>query len=288
MAKKLSGNSKSHTSPFEQIKQIDPDTGAEYWSSRDFYKVLGYDSYRNFEPVIEKAKTACLNSDHKVDDHFVDIHKMVPLGSGAERPIDTVLLSRYACYLIIQNADPRKKIVATGQTYFAVQTRRQELTDQEQLLENERRLLLRDDLRLHNNQLADAALRAGVIEPVDYAIFQNHGYRGLYNGLDQAGIHRRKGLKKSQKILDHMGSVELAANWFRVTQAEDKLRRENIQGKAAANTVHFEVGREVRRTIKKLGGTMPEDLPAVDSIKKLETKRSKQIESTDAAEEKED
>ena len=266
----------SHISPFEQIKKIDPDTGSEFWSSRDFYTVLGYDSYRNFEPVIKKAKLACLNSGHKIEDHFVDVHKMVEIGSGGQRPIDTVLMSRYACYLVIQNADPRKEIVAQGQTYFAVQTRRQELSDQEQL-EDDRRLLLRDELRRHNSKLADAAKDAGVLEPIDYAIFQNHGYRGLYNGLDQAGIHLRKGLKKSQKILDHMGSAELAANYFRATQTEQKLRRDGVQGKDAANATHFAVGRKVRQTIQELGGTMPEDLPVADSIKKLETKRAKQL-----------
>ncbi len=278
MTKKDPSSSNSHISPFEEIKQTDPDTGNEFWSSRDFAKVLGYDKYKNFELVIEKAKIACLNSDQKIEDHFADVGKMVKLGSGAQREIKVVHMSRYACYLAIQNADPRKEIVAAGQTYFAVQTRRQELSDEEQLLEDERRLLIRNDIRLHNTKLADTAMRAGVVEPIDYAIFQNHGYRGLYNGLDQAAIHKRKGLKKSQKILDHMGSTELAANWFRVTQAEEKLRRENIQGKAAANAVHFEVGREVRRTIKKLGGTMPENLPTPnESIQQLETRKGKQL-----------
>ena len=278
MTKKDPGSSRSHISPFEEIKQTDPDTGNEFWSSRDFAKVLGYDKYKNFELVIEKAKTACLNSDQKIEDHFADIGKMVKLGSGAQREIKVVHMSRYACYLAIQNADPRKEIVAAGQTYFAVQTRRQELSDEDRLLEDERRLLISNDIRLHNTKLADTAMRAGVIEPIDYAIFQNHGYKGLYNGLDQAAIHKRKGLKKSQKILDHMGSTELAANWFRVTQAEEKLRRENIQGKAAANAVHFEVGREVRQTIKKLGGTMPEDLPTPDErIQQIETRKGKQL-----------
>jgi len=283
---KKAASSGEHISPFEQIKQIDDD-GAEFWSSREFAEVLSYADYDNFKAVIEKAKLACFNSGREVVDHFRDVTEMIEVAKGAKRPVKTVLMSRYACYLAIQNADPRKEIIATGQTYFAVQTRRQELGDQDRLLDADRRLLLRDELKRHNSKLADAAKGAGVVEPIDYAIFQNHGYRGLYNGLDQAGIHRKKGLKKSQKILDHMGSAELAANLFRATQAEEKLRRDNVQGKEAANQTHFEVGKKVRQTIQELGGTMPEDLPTADSIKKLEAKRSKQIGSKEAAEEKE-
>jgi DNA-damage-inducible protein D len=265
-----------HTSPFEAIKKVDPDTGAEFWSSRDFAKVLGYDSYRNFEPVIEKAKIACDQSGHKVVDHFVDSHTMITLGKGGQREVKIVLMSRYACYLAIQNADPHKEIVAAGQTYFAVQTRRQELSDEDKMLEDQRRLLIRRDIRLHNAQLANAAMQAGVVEPRDYAIFMDHGYRGLYGGMGQTAIHKQKGLKKSQKILDHMGSEELSDNWFARTQAEAKIRREGIQGKEAANKVHHDVSAEVRDTIKKLGGTMPEDLPTPpDSIQQLEAREKK-------------
>ncbi len=266
--------SKGHSSPFEQIRRTN-DAGNEYWSSRDFAKVLDYSDYRNFEQVIEKARTACFNSGQRIDDHFVDVTEMVELGSGAKRQVKSVYLSRYACYLIVQNADPGKEIVALGQTYFAVQTRKQELT--EQAIEDERRLLLREEMRLHNVKLADAAKDAGVIEPKDYAIFQNHGYMGLYGGLKAQDIHRRKDLKKSQQILDHMGSTELAANLFRATQAEEKLRREKIAGKAKANRAHEEVGAKVRQTIIELGGTMPEDLPTVGNIKKLESKPKKTI-----------
>lgn len=264
------------TSPFERIKQTD-DQGNEFWASRDLAEVLEYAQYRNFEAVLERAKLSCINSGNRIQDHFADVSKMVDLGSGANREIRVTLLSRYACYLTIQNADPSKAVVAQGQTYFAIQTRRQELADDR--IEEERRMLLREEIRQHNVQLADTAKSAGVVEPIDYAVFQNHGYIGLYGGLNQADIHERKGLKKSQKILDHMGSTELAANLFRATQAEEKLRRDKVKGKAAANRTHREVGTKVRKTIKDLGGTMPEALPVAESIKKIEAKR-KRLEKT--------
>ncbi|RJP19984.1 MAG: DNA damage-inducible protein D [Candidatus Omnitrophota bacterium] len=274
MAKEIVKTTNGHASPFEQIRRTN-DAGMEFWSSRDFAEVLGYGDYRNFEGVIEKAKLACFNSGHRIEDHFVDVTEMIEIGKGGQRSVKSILMSRYACYLAIQNADPRKEIVAQGQTYFAIQTRRQELEDER--IEEERRLLLREEMRRHNLQLADAAKGAGVIEPIDYAIFQNHGYMGLYGGLKQEDIHRRKGLKKSQKILDHMGSTELAANLFRATQTEEKLRRDEVKGKAAANRTHHEVGAKVRQTIQELGGTMPEELPAAESIKKIETKQHKQL-----------
>jgi DNA-damage-inducible protein D len=204
---------------------------------------------------------------------------MVSIGSGAERSLKSVKLSRYACYLIVQNADPSKEVVANGQTYFAIQTRIAEIRQMDEYnrltSEEEKRLFLRNELARHNSQLADAAKNAGVVESRDYAIFQNHGYKGLYGGLDAKAIHARKGLKKSQKILDHMGSTELAANLFRATQTEEKLRRENIKGKTKANKTHYDVGKKVRQTIQELGGTMPEDLPVADSIKSLESKERK-------------
>lgn len=245
---------------FEQIKEID-ENGNEYWGARKLAKVLEYREYRNFSPVIEKAKEACRNSDQPLENHFVDFHEMVSIGSGAEREMVSTKLSRYACYLIVQNADPNKEVVALGQTYFAVQTRIQEISQMEAYTqlstEDEKRLFLRSELKKHNLQLADAAKNAGVIEPIDYAIFQNHGYMGLYGGLGAKDIHAKKGLKKSQQILDHMGSTELAANLFRATQTEEKLRRENVQGKTQANKTHYEVGKKVRKTIEELGGTMP-------------------------------
>ncbi len=274
MKTEIQKTSAGHVSPFEQIRRTN-EAGAEYWSSRDFAQVLQYNDYRNFEQVIQKARAACFNSGQRLEDHFVDVTEMVEIGSGAKRALKTIYLSRYACYLIIQNADPEKDIVALGQTYFAVQTRRQELSDQ--MIEDERRLLLRDEVTKHNLKLADAAKRAGVVQPIDYAIFQNHGYMGLYGGLTARDIHQRKGLKKSQQILDHMGSTELAANLFRATQTEEKLRRENIQGKDKANLTHRQVGAKVRQTIKELGGTMPEDLPSADSIKKLKAKKPREL-----------
>jgi DNA-damage-inducible protein D len=203
--------------------------------------------------------------------------EMVDIGSGAKRRVDDIKLSRYACYLIVQNADPSKKVVVMGQTYFAVQTRRQELSDEYKKLktDGEKRLFLREQMRGHNKQLASTAKKAGVVTPLDYAVFQDHGYKGLYNGLTQSDIHKRKGLQKSQKILDHMGSTELAANLFRATQTEEKIRRENVKGKDKANQTHFEVGKKVRQTIKELGCAMPEKLPVAESIKKIkQTKKS--------------
>lgn len=268
--------SRESISLFESIKQYD-ENGNEYWTSRDLSRVLEYADYRNFIKVIEKAKTACANSGQVEADHFVDITEMVIIGSGAPRNIDSVKLSRYACYLIVQNADPSKEIVAQGQTYFAIQTRIAEVQQMEAYqsltTEEERRLFLREEMIKHNLLLADAAKGAGVIEPVEYAIFQNYGYQGLYGGLGAKDIHARKGLKKNEKILDHMGSTELAANLFRATQTEEKLRRENIHGKAEANRTHYQVGAKVRQTIKELGGTMPEDLPVAESIKIVEKKK---------------
>lgn len=257
---------------FEQIKRTD-ENGNEFWTARTLAKALEYTDFRNFLTVIEKAKEACVNSGQPIKNHLVEFNEMVPIGSGAERSMPSYKLSRYACYLIVQNADPSKEIVALGQTYFAVQTRLQEILQMEEYnrlsSEDEKRLFLRNEMATHNIQLAAAAKDAGVIEPIDYAIFQNHGYMGLYGGLDAKAIHKKKGLKKSQQILDHMGSTELAANLFRATQTEEKLKRENMKGKQKANQTHYEVGKKVRKTIEELGGTMPEDLPVAESVKKL-------------------
>ncbi|HSA32982.1 MAG TPA: DNA damage-inducible protein D [bacterium] len=264
---------------FEKVKRVN-EYGQEYWSARDLARILDYSEYRFFLPVVEKAKEACKNSGFKVADHFEDMHEMVPIGSGAERAVPSIALSRYACYLIVQNADPSKEIVALGQTYFAYQTRKQEIQEQkryeELATEDEKRLFLRREMREHNKQLVEAAKNAGVVDPLDYAIFQNHGYMGLYGGMTAKDIQKRKKLRKKDNILDHMGSTELAANLFRATQAEEKLKRDNIKGKENANKTHFEVGRKVRKTIEELGGTMPEELPTPEkSIKEIEKKEKK-------------
>ena len=261
---------------FESIKHIN-EYGEEYWLARELQPVLEYAQWRRFADAIERAKLACKNSGFEVDDHFADVGKMVDIGSGAEREIDDVMLSRYACYLIVMNGDPRKEVIAIGQTYFAVKARQQELIDNyEELTEDQKRLAIRNEMIAHNKSLAEAAQMAGVVDPRDYAIFQNKGYQGLYGGLGAKEIHARKGLKKSEKILDHMSSTELAANLFRATQTDEKLRRENIQGKQAAYDTHYEVGKKVRQTIKELGGTMPEDLPTPEkSIAQIEREQER-------------
>lgn len=267
-----------HHATFEGIRQQD-EMGEEFWSARDLAPLLEYQDWRNFMQVVDKARLACEHSGRTIEDHFGDTTKMVPIGSGAQRPVPDVHLSRYACYLIVQNGDPSKTVIANGQTYFAMQTRRQELADDTafaRLDEDEKRLAIRNELAQHNKYLAAAAKDAGVESGLDYAIFQDHGYRGLYGGLGAKDIHTRKELKKSQKILDHMGSTELAANLFRATQAEEKLRRDGVQGKQRANKTHYEVGQKVRETIRDLGGTMPEDLPTPEqSIKQIESAQKK-------------
>ena len=251
---------------FEKAKKIN-EYGAEYWTARDLYKILEYSEYRHFLPVIEKAKEAAKNSGAVVHNHFEDILEMVTIGSGAKRNLDNIVLDRYACYLIVQNSDPSKEIVALGQTYFAIQTRRQEESDS--LLEDKKRVMLREEVTKHNTNLASSAKQAGVY---DFARFQNAGYQGLYGGLTAKQIHQHKKLKKSQQILGHMGSEELAANLFRATQTDAKLKREGICGEDRANLAHYEVGQKVRNTIRDLGGEMPENLPAADGIGRAKTR----------------
>ena len=264
---------------FESIKHIN-EYGQEYWTARELIPVLEYNEYRFFKKVIDKAMTACEASNATVSDHFVQVHDMVSIGSGAEREVEDYHLSRYACYLIAMNGDPRKEAIALAQTYFAVKTRQQELIENyEVLTEDEKRLAVRQQMKEHNKSLYAAAKDAGVETPVEYAVFTDYGYMGLYGGLKQKDIHQRKGLKKSQKILDHMGSTELAANLFRATQTEEKLRRDNVQGKENANATHYAVGKKVRQTIEELGGTMPEDLPTPEkSIRQLEHEQKKVLE----------
>ena len=280
----MSDEAPSHISPFERIRHTTED-GGEYWSARELMAVLDYAKWQRFREAIQRAVTACINSGQEPADHFTGTGKMITVGKGARRTVEDFHLSRYACYLIIQNADPSKEIVALGQSYFAIQTRRQEVSDAEalaSLTEDQRRLLLRERLTDHNTELAAAAQTAGVITSRDFAIFQDHGYMGLYGGLKARDIHERKQLKGGQQILDHMGSTELAANLFRATQAADKIRRDGVIGKDAANDTHYQVGQVVRKTIAELGGTMPEDLPTPEqSIQELKNEQLRRLKQTD-------
>lgn len=263
---------------FEGIKHL-TDEGIEFWYARELQAVLEYTQWRNFESVIEKAKIACINSGNNASDHFADVSKTINMPKTAVKEISDYQLSRYACYLIVQNGDPHKEVIALGQTYFAVKTRQQELIDNyDALSEEQKRVEIRNQIKLHNKSLAEAAQNAGVKTEIDYAVFQNKGYQGLYGGLGAKEIQEKKGLKKSQKILDHMGSTELAANFFRATQTDEKLRRENVRGKENANQTHYVVGKKVRQTIEELGGTMPENLPtAKTSVKQIVKKQEKEI-----------
>lgn len=270
-----------HISPFDSIRHED-EQGNEYWSAREMGKLLGYGEYRFFKNAIQKAEEACKQSGQAVSDHFVHTHGMIKTGKGARRKVDDVHLTRYACYLLVENSDSEKPIVALGQAYFAIQTRRQELADElalSALPEDQKRLIYRSEMAIFNTKLAEAAQMVGVISPTDFSTFQDHGYRGLYGGLRENDIHARKQLEAKEKILDYMGSEELGANIFRATQTDAKLRREQIMGKEGANQTHYQVGREVRETITRLGGTMPEALPTPDkSIQQLQREEQKRIE----------
>lgn len=267
---------------FESIRHIN-EYGEEFWYARELQTALEYTEWRNFKKVIDKAMLACESSENAVSDHFVDVNKTIEMPKTATKTIDDMALSRYACYLIVQNGDPRKKVIALGQTYFAVKTRQQELIENfESLDEDMKRLAIRKEMIEHNKLLVAAAKDSGVETQKDYAIFQNAGYKGLYGGLTAGDIKSRRNLGKNENILDHMGYEELAANLFRATQAEAKLRRENIQGKENANAAHYEVGKAVRDTIKGLGGTMPEDLPTpTKSIKQIEREQKNRNKITD-------
>lgn len=266
---------------FDEIKHID-EFGNEYWEARELAKILNYTDLRNFTKVMNKAVMACNNSQNDFHDHFVEVNKMVEIGSNTKREIKDFKLSRYACYLIVQNADASKPVVALGQTYFAVQTRRQELLDEEikHLSEDEKRLKLRNQIKDGNKILSDTVYEIGARTNKEFAKFHNEGYKGLYGGEGVNKIKERKGLKKSENILDFMGSTELAANWFRITQTDEALKNEKINTLADANTKHYKVGKEVRKTMIRISGRKPEELPTPEkSIKQIEKETLKQIDN---------
>jgi DNA-damage-inducible protein D len=265
---------------FEQIKRTD-ENDSEYWFARELAPVLEYAEWRNFSKVLDRAMLACRNSGFNVADQFVEVNKLIEHGKGGQRKVTDYKLSRYACYLIVQNGDPRKEIIATGQTYFAIQTRRQEVADYfNQLDEDNKRLVIRGDIKQWNQMLAEAAHNAGVISNEEFAQFQNAGYMGLYGGETVQDIHTRKRLAPRQKILDYMNSQELIANLFRISLAEEKIRNEQIQGTDAATTAHNRVGQEVRETIKRVGGVLPENQPTPQkSIEEVQREQLKKLKS---------
>jgi DNA-damage-inducible protein D len=275
-----------HVSPFDAIRKI-ADDGSEYWSARELYKILGYTEWRNFNnTVITRAMKSCEENGQDVSDHFVQSYKPIKGGKGATQEVKDYHLTRYACYLTVMNGDPKMPIVAMGQQYFAVQTRRQEIEDElalANLPEEQKRLVFRSLMSTYNVRLAETAQLAGVIEPRDFATFQDHGYMGLYEGRRENDIHAHKNLQPDEKILDFMGSEELGANIFRATQADAKLKRDQVSTKGQANVTHFRVGQEVREAIKRLGGTMPEDLPtpqkSIQELQREERQRLKQRQS---------
>ncbi|WP_222428342.1 DNA damage-inducible protein D [Sphingomonas suaedae] len=257
------------------------ENGHEFWTSRDLSRLLGYSDYRNFLTIVEKAKAACRTMRLDPQDHFVDVTDMIEIGKGGRREVDNIHLDRYACYLIAQNGDPRKRQIGFAQNYFAIQARRQELADQhgvdfDTLSENQKRLYLRNQVVAENKRLMSAAKASGVHSGADFGKFNNRGYQGLYGGRGKEEIQQYKGLPTKANILDHMGSTELAANLFRITQTEEKLRSRNIQGKEAACDAHYEVGVKVRQTMRDLSGIMPEDLPVADDVKRIAREERKQ------------
>lgn len=277
----MAGDEQAATSPFDAIRHVSNELG-DYWSARELYKLLGYSRWEKFQKSIIEAQEACTNSGQAVSDHFHLQVKMVGIGSGAKRKQEDYFLSRYACYLIVQNADPSKPVVALGQTYFAVQTRRQELADElalSTLPEEQKRLIYRSEMTILNTRLAETAKAAGVIKPDDFATFQDHGYMGLYGGLRENDIHERKRLTSdTQHILDYMGSDELIANAFRASLARQKLETDQVKDKEAANRTHHQVGKKVRETIQELGGTLPENLPTPEkSIQELQREEQRRL-----------
>ena len=263
---------------FENIKQID-ENGNEYWSARDLQTALDYSKWENFSKVIDRAMLACKNSDNAVSEHFPEVRKTIKMPKTAEKSVIDYRLTRYACYLIVQNGDPRKEVIALGQTYFAIQTRRQELADTfNQLDENNKRLVVRGNIKQWNQLLAEAARNAGVITDEEFAIFQNSGYSGLYGGLTVADIHKRKGLNEKERILDFMGSTELIANLFRISQTEEKLKLDNASTAGEANEIHYKIAEKIRNAMIEMGTTLPENLPTpAQSIQVIEREEIKKL-----------
>ena len=271
---KLEKNQNYTNQTFEDIKHTD-ENGIEFWYARELMKILEYKQWRRFENVIDKAKQACENSGISVFEHFADVGKLSKRANNAEVVIKDYKLTRYACYLIAQNGDSRKKVIALAQTYFAVQTRKQEISEKEysSLTEDEKRFYQRNLTKKGNYSLNQAAKNAGV---KNFDKFHNSGYKGLYNGETADDIAKRKGLRYREDILDNMGSEELAANLFRITQTESKLKRDNISTEKEANRTHYNIGKNIREVIAKNGGTMPEDLPTPKkSLKQLEKENKK-------------
>ena len=266
---------KEHTEKiFEDIKHIDEE-GDEYWYARELQRVLGYSQWRRFKNTVSKAKTSCNNSNVRVEDHFANVGKMINLGKGGTRNINDYKLSRYACYLIAQNGDSRKKTIALAQTYFAIQTRKQELSEKEysMLTEDEKRFYQRNLTRKGNYSLNMVARNVGVR---NFDKFHNAGYKGLYGGETANDIAKRKKLRYREDILDNMNEDELVANLFRVNQTKQKLLKDKVQGESNASDIHYEVGKKVRKAIKDIGGTMPEDMPTPKkSLKELEKENKK-------------
>lgn len=266
---------------FDSIKRIDKN-GNEYWLGRELGKVLEYSEYRKFSNAIDKAITSCIKSGNIVENHFAQVDVMVPIGSGAHRKTSDYKLSRFACYLIVQNSDPTKPAVALGQTYFAIQARKQELLEEEiqQLSEEEKRLKLRGQITEGNKFLNETVYEIGAKTNKEFAKFHNEGYKGLYGGESVTKIKERKGLKKSDNVLDYMGNTELAANWFRITQTDEMLKKLKVDNLEDANKTHNKAGKEVRKTMKRLSGVYPEELPTPSkSIKQLQKEEKLKIEN---------
>ena len=263
---------------FEEIKQVD-DNSNEYWLARELAPVLEYSKWENFHKVIKRAMLACKNSGYSIDDCFPEVRKSIISGKGRRSSVIDYKLTRYACYLIVQNGDPRKEVIALGQTYFAIQTRRAEVADAfNQLDENNKRLVVRGNIKQWNQLLAEAARNAGVITDEEFAIFQNAGYKGLYGGLTVSDIHEKKGLSEKERILDFMGSTELIANLFRISQTEEKLKLEEADSAIQANNIHYEVAEKIRNAMIEMGTTLPENLPTPEkSIQVIEREEIRKL-----------